>query len=240
MSIALERIGRPGFADFGVYEDPTAAEAESYTSSVGRNSDSSGEGSDGGEESEEVQSSLKGPLDTMDALEDSLPIRRGISKFYCGKSKSFTSLADAQCSSSSRDLAKSQNSYTRKRKSLPTFGSTLWDKTCSNSLRYDEDSAVSKRPANSRRTTVGHCHPESSSSGSNSNSNGSGEEDHHDHGYSRQLPPLHPHGKLAAQKCSSPMGRRPSFKTRSFSLTDLEGVSSSSSSASGVKQKMFH
>lgn len=170
----------------------------------------------------------------------SLCSRRGISKFYCGKSKSFTSLADARRSSSSKDLAKPENSYTRKRKSLPAFSITLWDKACSNNSRHDEDAAVSKRPANSSRTTVGRGHPESSSSsGSNSNSNGSGEEDH---GYSRQLPPLHPRGKLAPQKCCSPLQRRPSFKTRSFSLTDLNGVASSSSSSlvSGVKQKMFH
>lgn len=78
MSIALERggdgIGRPGFiggiSRFGAYES-----AESCSSSIGRYSFGSGGGSDGGDESEEVQSILKGPLDTMDALEDSLPIR---------------------------------------------------------------------------------------------------------------------------------------------------------------------
>ncbi|KAJ6824097.1 uncharacterized protein M6B38_129755 [Iris pallida] len=127
MSIVTERIGRTGFAGFGVYdESPPAAEAESCSSSIGRNSESSGGGSDGGDDSEEVQSSLKGPLDTMDALEDSLPIRQGISKFYCGKSKSFTSLTDAQRASSAKDLAKPENFYTRKRKSLLAFSSTLW------------------------------------------------------------------------------------------------------------------
>lgn len=44
---------------------------DSGSSSIGRNSDSSSDGEDSGE----VQSSYKGPLDTMDALEESLPIR---------------------------------------------------------------------------------------------------------------------------------------------------------------------
>lgn len=50
------------------------------SSSIGRNSDSS---SDGGDESggeSEVQSSYKGPLDTMDALEEVLPVKY---VFYC-------------------------------------------------------------------------------------------------------------------------------------------------------------
>lgn len=48
------------------------------SSSIGRNSDSSGGSSDGGDESggeTEVQSSYKGPLDTMDALEEVLPVK---------------------------------------------------------------------------------------------------------------------------------------------------------------------
>lgn len=48
------------------------------SSSIGRNSDSSGGSSDGGDESGgdgEVQSLYKGPLDTMDALEEVLPVK---------------------------------------------------------------------------------------------------------------------------------------------------------------------
>lgn len=55
--------------------------------------------------------------------------RRGISSFYNGKSKSFTSLADAWPSTSSsnsssnsiQDIAKPENAYTRKRKNLGAF-----------------------------------------------------------------------------------------------------------------------
>lgn len=47
--------------------------------------------------------------------------RRGISNFYNGKSKSFTSLADSTTSSSIQDIAKPENAYTRKRRNLGAF-----------------------------------------------------------------------------------------------------------------------
>ncbi|CAM8972021.1 unnamed protein product [Rhodiola kirilowii] len=65
----------------------------------------------GSTDDEEVESS---PLDTMDALEEVLPVRRGISKFYNGKSKSFTSLADAVSSASIKELAKPETLYSKK------------------------------------------------------------------------------------------------------------------------------
>ncbi|KAL4571158.1 hypothetical protein LXL04_017909 [Taraxacum kok-saghyz] len=59
----------------------------------------------------------------IQALEEALPIRRGISSFYNGKSKSFTSLTDVwpSTSSSIQDIAKPENAYTRKRKNLGAF-----------------------------------------------------------------------------------------------------------------------
>lgn len=100
MSIALERrngIGGSGLSGgipcFPIYESPEGrridrrAEAaaagreaaeESFGLSIGRNSDclAAVSGSDGEESGEtEVQSRYKGPLETMDALEESLPIR---------------------------------------------------------------------------------------------------------------------------------------------------------------------
>lgn len=47
--------------------------------------------------------------------------RRGISKFYNYKSKSFTSLADASTSSSIKDIGKADNAYTRKRRNLLAY-----------------------------------------------------------------------------------------------------------------------
>ncbi|RRT41042.1 hypothetical protein B296_00058099 [Ensete ventricosum] len=274
MSIALEKrggIARSGLlrrpACFPIYEVPEPAarlavpgdggEDSCSSSSVGRNSDLSagGSGSDGGEA--EVQSRLKGPLETMDALEDSLPsrypsssmqeflhyikamwfiesacldfslfslCRRGISNFYTGKSKSFTSLVDATSSSSCKDLAKSENAYTRKRKNLLAF-SVLSDKS---SNLGNMEGRISKRPASSSRSMLS---PSLNSTSSSSNSFSSEE----DNVPARLLPPPHQQGKYSGGATSAtavslsvtPVGSsRPdfSFPTRSFSLTDLHGI----------------
>lgn len=50
-------------------EDPCSS------SSVGRNSDTSDGGGDESGEENEVQSSFKGPLDTMNALQEVLPLK---------------------------------------------------------------------------------------------------------------------------------------------------------------------
>ncbi|XP_024396276.1 uncharacterized protein [Physcomitrium patens] len=59
---------------------------------------------------EEAQSAYRGPLQSsLAALDESLPIKRpGLSKFFGGKSRSFSSLADV---SSAKDLAKPNNPY---------------------------------------------------------------------------------------------------------------------------------
>ncbi|KAG1358847.1 hypothetical protein COCNU_08G002930 [Cocos nucifera] len=258
MSIALERrngIGGSGFGGgircFSIYESPerrwidlpeeeaegkgeeVRKEEDSCSSSIGRNSDCSaaGSGSDGEESGEtEVQSRYKGPLETMDAMEESLPIRRGVSKFYCGKSKSFTSLSDVSSSSSAKDLAKPDNAYNRKRKNLLAF-SIMHSKSRTNGLRSREG-GVSKRPAISSRCTLA-----SSISMSSSGSDRNSSEEEQDQ--SRLLPPRHPCSKAAAAVAAAPFDSSPpkmfSFPMRSFSLTDLEGVASSSSSTSPRK-----
>ncbi|KAJ7543855.1 hypothetical protein O6H91_09G077900 [Diphasiastrum complanatum] len=87
----------------------------SSSSSIGQGSDSSSCLTQKASEEQEVQSSLRSPLDHMNPLEDSLPIKRGLSRFFNGKSRSFTSLADV---SSVNDLAKPENPYAKKRKWL--------------------------------------------------------------------------------------------------------------------------
>ncbi|KAG1334302.1 hypothetical protein COCNU_03G004210 [Cocos nucifera] len=255
MSIALERrngIGGSGFGGgipcFPIYEstdgrriDQRAEEAagrggeegkgeSSFSSSIGRNSDCSaaGSGSDREESGEtEVQSRYKGPLETMDALEDSLSIRHGISKFYHGKSKSFSNLADVPSFSSAKDLAKPENPYNRKRKNLLAFN-IMYERSQSNELKSMEG-GISKRPAISSR-----CTSASTISMSCSESNSNGGEEEHD--TSRLLPPRYPRSKAAAFVAAAPFEYSPpekfSFPMRSFSLTDLEGAISSSSSIS--------
>uniref|UniRef100_A0A0E0E8J3 Uncharacterized protein n=1 Tax=Oryza meridionalis TaxID=40149 RepID=A0A0E0E8J3_9ORYZ len=95
------------------------------SSSIGENS---GE-EEGGDEEEEVESKLKEEdeqvlgLGCLDALEESLPIKRGLSNFYPGKSKSFTSLAEATASpaAAANELAKPENPFNKRRRILATW-----------------------------------------------------------------------------------------------------------------------
>ncbi|XP_043718611.1 uncharacterized protein LOC122666638 [Telopea speciosissima] len=202
---------------------------DSCSSSIGRNSDLSCRSSDGEDSGEiEVQSSYKGPLDTMDALEEVLPIRRGISNFYRGKSKSFASLADA-AASPIRELAKPENPYTRKRKNLLACN-YFWDRNRGSPLRSN-GGGISKRPTHSSRSTlalaVAMSSSESNNTSENSNSNSSSP--------TRFPPPLHPQAKQAITNASlselSPP-RRNFSSWRSFSLADLQCAASTSSAIS--------
>ncbi|CAH2072219.1 unnamed protein product [Thlaspi arvense] len=100
--------------------------SSSASSSIGRNSDDDGKSSeDGGDDAgdSEAESPYKGPLDLMESLEEVLPVRKGISNYYNGKSKSFTNLAEEAAtaltsSSSMKDLAKPENPYSRRRRNL--------------------------------------------------------------------------------------------------------------------------
>ncbi|KAI3814446.1 hypothetical protein L1987_14086 [Smallanthus sonchifolius] len=66
----------------------------------------------------EVQSLFKGSLNNLSDLEDALVVKRGISTFYSGKSKSYTSLADAVSVPSIQDIVKPEDAYNRKRKNM--------------------------------------------------------------------------------------------------------------------------
>ncbi|XP_072995438.1 uncharacterized protein [Typha latifolia] len=53
----------------------------------------------------------KGPLYELSSLMEQLPVKKGLSNFYQGKSQSFTSLSDVKCV---EDLAKKESPYRRK------------------------------------------------------------------------------------------------------------------------------
>ncbi|RLM55840.1 hypothetical protein C2845_PM10G20250 [Panicum miliaceum] len=60
-----------------------------------------------------------GALACMDALDDALPVKRGLSNFFSGKSRSFANLQDAASAvSSARDLAKPENPFNKRRRVL--------------------------------------------------------------------------------------------------------------------------
>ncbi|KAF7830184.1 nucleolin 1-like [Senna tora] len=70
---------------------------------------------DAEEEEEEVQSKFNGGLGlgSLDSLEDSLPIKRGLSSHFEGKSKSFTDLSQI---SDVKDLKKQENPFNKRRR----------------------------------------------------------------------------------------------------------------------------
>lgn len=96
MSITIERSEyiRGGGAPYIPIYDSTPFPAEDRggdmdscsSSSIGRNTESSSNGGDESEGESEVQSSYKGPLDTMDALAEVLPIKY----VFFGHSLAFT------------------------------------------------------------------------------------------------------------------------------------------------------
>ncbi|PIA27654.1 hypothetical protein AQUCO_07600074v1 [Aquilegia coerulea] len=175
------------------------------SSSIGRNSDSDGDDDD---DDGEVQSSFKSPLDTLDALQEVLPIKRGISKFYSGKSKSFTSLADAS-SASIKEIAKPDNAYTRKRKNLLAT-SILLDKNHNNPLRQSVGGISKRRTFNLSGT------PSSSSesiTSENSNTSSSSPPP-------PRLPPLHPQTKPSSDNVG--MSQSNFSARRAYSLADLQ------------------
>lgn len=153
--------------------------------------------------------------------------RRGISKFYGGKSKSFTSLADASSVSSIKDLAKPENPYNKKRKNLLARTNPL-EKSRNCPLK-NNGGGILKKLANSNRNSnlLGDT---LSSSGCNNN--------HDDSNLfstspSSCLPPLHPHIKRSPGNGSSSPPQRQS-PWRSFSLSDLQFVAASTPNITGL------
>ncbi|XP_057776404.1 protein OXIDATIVE STRESS 3 LIKE 1-like [Salvia miltiorrhiza] len=150
--MGVKNGGVDGMGESGVFKDvgkedscinQTVSCSEESSSSIGRDSDASMEKSCGGEE---VQSSFKGTFDAaMEALEEVLPIRRGISRFYNGKSNSFACLADA-----SKGLVKPDNAYKRRRRNLLACSLTR-DKNRGSSLSRNGGGISKRLTASSRR-----------------------------------------------------------------------------------------
>lgn len=216
-------------------EEVRSGESSSSTSSIGRNSDeeSSAGRSSEGVDGEEVQSEYKGgALDSLEALEEVLPIKRSISQFYCGKSKSFTTLSDAANCSSMKDIVKPENAYTRKRKNLLAYNN-FWDKN-RNGIRRNNSSGISKRAAGSRSSlalaaSMGCTESNNNSDSSNSNSPSPG----------ICLPPLPPQARRSLYNDSSPPLGQKFSPWRSFSLSDLQGATATPS-ISGIMVNNRH
>jgi len=140
--------------------------------------------------------------------------RRSISKFYNGKSKSFTTLADAASSPSVKDIAKPENAYTRKRRNLMALNNVL-DRNKSYPLRFSGGGICKRSISLSKSTLALAVAMNNSDSSSSITSEDSGSSSNSIPSPSSSslslLPPLHPRNKL--QNLSS---------WRSFSVADLQ------------------
>ncbi|CAL0319099.1 unnamed protein product [Lupinus luteus] len=199
------------------------------TSSIGNDSDACVSSSETESAENEAHSSYNAPLQIMDSLQQVLPIRRAISKFYNGKSKSFTSLADASSPPSIKNMVKPENAYTRRRRNLMAFHHG-WDKNRNSNFHLRSNiinGGISKRTISpSRRSTLAlafalnydSCSSSSfTSEDSNSTSNS--------RLLSPHLPPFYPQIRVSSASAgpSSPLQQNnfSSSSWRSFSFADL-------------------
>ncbi|XP_028751450.1 suppressor protein SRP40 [Neltuma alba] len=199
----------------------------SSSSSIGRNSDSSEDSSDREDSGEaEAQSLFKGPLETVNTLEEGLPGKKGISKFYSGKSKSYSSLSDATSVASIQDIVKPEDPYAKKRKNLLAHSMFM-----NRSRSYASNlGGMPKRSANLGRGAS--CIALSSSSSSSNSEEGTSSSI----SPPSCLPPLHPKAKKLPENPSKPCPPKPSKTSpwRSYSWSDLQSVASEAHDLSGL------
>ncbi|OIT01676.1 PREDICTED: uncharacterized protein LOC109226573 [Nicotiana attenuata] len=258
--MADNRFKRPGFVNgmacFPIYKSPEFGAGDrcalakqedeeeddrttssSSSSSIGRNSDESpagrslSDGGDGDGDGEEVLSAFKpGGLDNLEALEEVLPIKRSISQFYAGKSKSFTSLAEAASCSSLKDIVKQDDAYTKKRKNLLAHN-YFFDKNCDHFPRSSAVGRMYKRATNSRSSFALAATASCSESNNNSKSLNSSPSSP-----CLSLPPLPPQSRRYSNEVSLPHSEQKFSAWRSFSLSDLRGAAAAIPNITGIKE----
>ncbi|KAF8670491.1 hypothetical protein HU200_050507 [Digitaria exilis] len=91
-----------------------------------------------------LQLDAEDPLYELSSLLAQLPIRNGLSKYYQGKSQSFTSISDATCV---QDLAK-KISYSKRMKTCKSYSAGLDMNRRSNNLPRASNKVIAKRPSN--------------------------------------------------------------------------------------------
>lgn len=106
------------------------------------------------------------PLSDMSSLFQQLPIKRGLSKFYQGKSQSFTSLTNVR---SLDDLAKPENPYNKRLKSCKSYAGGLSESHVTKCNPSTISKAVSKRGIMHSSSSRGSCSSLSSRRGNSSN-----------------------------------------------------------------------
>lgn len=149
-------------------------------------------------EDAEAQSSYKGPSEYLSSLlASSPPSKKGLSRFYAGKSRSFSCLADV---ASVKDLAKPENSYARKRKNNGASGGNL-DRPRLHPMRTGAV-GISKKPPHNNKCTLALAVAMSTKEGS----------------LETEEPDFHASMGVSGRWQSN------SAPSRSYSLSDLQGV----------------
>ncbi|XP_057519526.1 protein OXIDATIVE STRESS 3-like [Amaranthus tricolor] len=103
-----------------------------------------------------------GPLYELSELMNQLPIKRGLSKYYQGKSQSFTSFAKV---GSLEDLAKKESPYQRRLKACRSYGGGLNNfKSCTSpkagiSKRLTKGSLSNLSCLSRKPSFIGSCRP---------------------------------------------------------------------------------
>ncbi|OAY82146.1 uncharacterized protein LOC109722340 [Ananas comosus] len=103
-------------------EDDDDEMSESLSSSGGSDDDESCSSSARNRSPNPQNLDSSGPLYELSSLMEHLPIKRGLSKYYEGKSQSFTSLSDAK---SVEDLPKKETPFKRKIKPSKSYAGGL-------------------------------------------------------------------------------------------------------------------
>ncbi|CAN6272006.1 unnamed protein product [Urochloa humidicola] len=108
-----------------------------------------------------LQLDAEGPLYELSSLLAQLPVRKGLSNYYQGKSQSFTSISDATCV---QDLAK-KISYRKRMKTCKSYSAGLDMNQRSNNLPRPCNKVIAKRPSNgsvarvmSRTSSISHSY----------------------------------------------------------------------------------
>ncbi|KAJ0985131.1 hypothetical protein J5N97_003487 [Dioscorea zingiberensis] len=100
-----------------------------------------GESSSDEEEVDEVQSKIKKPLMSLNSIEEALPIKRGLSNFFSGKSKSFACLSDV-ITGRAEDLVKQENPFNKRRRILMASKNSWSRRASYNSLIGVQNSSL--------------------------------------------------------------------------------------------------
>ncbi|CAL0305678.1 unnamed protein product [Lupinus luteus] len=186
-------------------------------SSESENSSSIGTPDDSENEDDEVQSNFKEKtgLGSLDSLEYSLPIKRGLSSHFEGKSKSFTDLSQV---SNLKELQKQESSFNKRRRVVIA---SKWSKKSSNFYTWSNPKSMPLLPVDESQDDDDEEEGEkvrkvACTSSSSSSSSSLFEE-------KKQEDQVQICSDRVSESYAAEMRLRlRSFKTRSFSLADLQ------------------